>query len=120
MEETKLSKDLLLLIGLKIYKDKDIVHVDDKDFEKVVKVELELQWDKKLRGSEKVVANIIIIESFFKEIKLKEYPGRNVVKRRCLLSVRRKKSGHVLDIEAKVCSFFFFFFAVLLLIPKHL
>lgn len=47
MEETKLSKDLLLLIGLKIYKDKDIVHVDDKDFEKVVKVELELQWDKK-------------------------------------------------------------------------
>lgn len=89
MEETKLSKDLLLLIGLKIYKDKDIVHVDDKDFEKVVKVELELQWDKKLRESEKVVANIIIIESFLKEIKLKEYPGRTA-KRHYRKSVRSR------------------------------
>lgn len=35
MEEIKLSKDLLVFIGLNIYKDKDIVHVDDRDFKKV-------------------------------------------------------------------------------------
>ena len=50
--------------------------MDKSNFNEVIKVELQLPWDKELRGGEKVVAGICHL--LFKEIK----PERNAVEGR--------------------------------------